>query len=78
MLRQTRVNAVLQNMREAGLWQIAISDPVSVRYLTGVHFDTEERFLALYLNLDGEIRLYLNNMFYAPPEIGVETVDLVE
>lgn len=74
MIKMNRVNAVVQNMRRLGMEQIIITDPNSVYYLTGVYFDTEERFLALYLNLNGSIRLFLNNMFYAPADIGIELV----
>ena len=74
MVKMSRVNAVLNNMEKLGLEQIAISDPVSVYYLTGVYFDTEERFLALYLNRNGALRLFLNNMFSAPNDLKIEMV----
>ena len=43
-----------------------VSDPLSIRYLTGVWVDPYERLYALYLRTDGKHRFFLNNLFVVP------------
>ena len=70
-MNQQRVEKVLQRLEARGLSQIIISDPYSVYYLTGRYIDPGERFLALYLNTDGNHRIFINNLFTVPEDLGV-------
>ena len=60
---EERVSRVLHNMEEMGLEQMIISDPPSVFYLTGRWILPNERLLALYLNKNGNNKLFINKLF---------------
>lgn len=62
-LRMERVLGVMEDM---GLWQMVVSDPLSIYYLTGVMIHPGERLLALLLRRDGEHRLFVNRLFPQP------------
>lgn len=58
--------ACLLPLNQMGLTQMIVSDPLSIRYLTGVWVDPYERLYALYLRTDGKHRFFLNNLFVVP------------
>ena len=70
-MNQKRVENVLRRLEARGLSQIMISDPYSIFYLTGRYIDPGERFFALYLSSDGNHRLFINNLFTVPEDLGV-------
>ena len=51
--------ACLLLLNKMGLTQMIVSDPLSIRYLTGVWVDPYERLYALYLRTDGKHRFFL-------------------
>ena len=59
-MKQNRVDAVLANLEEMGLNQILITDPLSILYLTGRLIKPLERFYALYLNRNGNHKIFIN------------------
>lgn len=69
-----RVLKVLQNMESMGLEQMIISDPPSVFYLTGRWILPNERLFALYLNKNGNHKLFVNKLFTVKGDIGIEKV----
>lgn len=71
---EERVSRVLYNMEKMGLEQMIISDPPSVFYLTGRWILPNERLLALYLNKNGNHKLFVNKLFTVDGEIGIEKV----
>ena len=71
-MEQQRISRVLERMERRGLRQMIVSDPASIRYLTGVDIQPMERLLALYLRRGG-CRLFLNRLFTVPPT-GLEEV----
>ena len=71
---EERVGRVLHNMEEMGLEQMIISDPPSVFYLTGRWILPNERLLALYLNKNGNNKLFINKLFTVDGDIGIEKV----
>lgn len=71
---QERIRRVLQHMQSRGLDQMIISDPPSVYYLTGRWILPNERLLALYLNRNGDHRLFVNKLFTVDGDIGMEKV----
>ncbi len=62
-MEQTRLDRVCQEMRQAGFSQIIVSDPSSIRYLTGIYIEPMERLFALLIRTDGAHCLFLNRMF---------------
>ncbi len=62
-MNTSRINRVIKNMADCGLTQLLVTNTPSVYYLTGHHIVPGERMLALYLNTDGDIRLFANRLF---------------
>ena len=60
---RNKTERLLAAMREQGLTQLILSDPVAIFYLTGRKFSPGERLLALYLNTDGRKELVINELF---------------
>lgn len=71
---EERIKRVLENMEGMGLEQMLISDPPSIFYLTGRWIQPNERLLALYLNRNGDHRLFVNRLFTVDGDIGIEKV----
>lgn len=66
MQYQKRITRVIENMRREGVDQIIVATVPSIYYLTGVWVhDVGERMLALYLNADGDSKLFIHQMFFA-------------
>lgn len=62
-MEQSRIARVVRGMAALGLRQTLISAPASIFYLTGRWIFPGERMLALYLNDQGDIRLFANRLF---------------
>lgn len=73
-MNQKRLERVLGRLERMGLEQVLITDETSIFYLTGIHIEAEERFLALYLNRNGEHRFFVNRMFTLPSDPGMEVI----
>ncbi len=73
-MKINRINAVLNNMKTRGIAQLLISDILSIYYLTGIYLDPGERFYALYLNENGDQKIFLNEMFSVPKEMEIQSV----
>lgn len=73
-MKQNRVDRILAALKEMGLSQMLIVDPMSIYYLTGVYVAPFERFYGLYLRADGHHAFFLNRLFTVPEEVGVEKV----
>lgn len=73
-MKQNRADRILKALREMGLTQMLIVDPMSIYYLTGVYVAPFERFYGLYLRADGKHVYFLNKLFTVPEDVGVEKV----
>ena len=65
-MNKQRASKVLANLRELGLGQAIVTDPLSIWYLTGYYTEPYERFLALYLTEEGGVprsTLFCNRLF---------------
>ena len=69
-----RLTKVLETMEERNTPQLLLSDPAAIYYLTGKWIHPGERMLALFLTLSGKHRLFVNELFPVPEDLGVETV----
>ena len=65
-MNQTRIERVLSAMAAEGLPQLIVTDPLSIRYLTGADIFPGERMLALLLREDGEHTFFVNILFPEP------------
>lgn len=68
-----RLARVCGELTKRNLTQMIVSDPLSIRYLTGVWVWPMERLYALYLRTDGKHCFFLNNLFVIP-ETDIEQV----
>jgi Xaa-Pro dipeptidase len=71
---QKRLSAVLQGMAVTGIPQMVVSDPPAIFYLTGKWIEPGERMLALHLTPAGPPKLFVNELFAVPEDLGAEKV----
>lgn len=69
-----KVSRIIDAMNEKGMPQMIISDPVAIFYLTGKWIHPGERLLALYLNVDGNHKLVINELFPQEKDLGVDLI----
>lgn len=68
-----RIKRVIENMNTLGISQLIVSDPMSIRYLTGIYVEPFERLYAFLIRTDGTHTFFLNHLF-SVPETGYEEV----
>ena len=73
-MKLQRLNAVLEQMKKDSINEMLVSDPYAIFYLTGKMFNPGERLLALYLNIKGNHKLFINELFPVTEDLGVEMV----
>ncbi len=73
-MEEERIAKVLHNMKEQELSQFLICDPISIFYLTGAFILPGERFYALYLKENGKHVMFMNELFTAPEDLGIDIV----
>lgn len=71
-MNEARANRILAALKEQGVDQMLITDPMSICYLTGISMAPIERFYALLLKADGHHYYFLNHLFNVPGDVGVE------
>ncbi len=71
---QSRINRIIQAMNQKGVPQIVITDPYAIFYLLETWMSPGERFLALYLHIDGTCKLIVNELFPTSDDLGPELV----
>ena len=77
-MKQNRVDRIFAALKDMGLTQMLIVDPMSIYYLTDVFVAPFERFYGLLLRADGKHAFFLNNLFTVPEEGGVEKVSYLD
>ncbi|WP_099187648.1 M24 family metallopeptidase [Tepidibacter mesophilus] len=73
-MNNKRLEKVLKEMKSKNIPQMLVSDPAAIFYLTGKWFHPGERLLALYINANGENKLFVNELFPVNEDLGVEIV----
>ena len=73
-MKNSRVREVLIKMDENKIPQLIVTSMESIFYLTGKMISPGERLLALYLNINGNHRLFINELFPVHEDLGVEKV----
>ena len=64
-----RMERVLEKMRKKGIDQLLVSDPLSIRFLTGITVNPGERLYALLLRTSGKHTIFLNYLYYVPIQV---------
>lgn len=59
-----RIQRVLDKMEKKGITQLMVSDPLSIRFLTGIMVNPGERLYALLLRTNGKHTMFLNYLYY--------------
>ncbi|MBE5954816.1 MAG: aminopeptidase P family protein [Lachnospiraceae bacterium] len=62
-MKAQRFERIIASMKEQNIPQMIIADPYSIYYLTGTMIQPGERLLALYLNVNGNHKLVVNELF---------------
>lgn len=73
-MKKARLERLVKAMEKANLKQLLITDPASIFYLTGKWIDPGERMLALYINVDGNNKMFINELFPVEEDLGVEKI----
>ena len=68
----SKLGRILKAMEEQDMPQMIISDPASIFYLTGKWIHPGERLLARYLNVNGNHKLVINELFPQEKDLGIE------
>lgn len=68
-MNTSRLERILASMREKDIPQMIIADPMAIYYLTGTMIHPGERLLALYLNVNGNHKLVVNELYPQGHEI---------
>ncbi len=71
---ENRVERILAAMKEKNLPHLVITDPVVIFYLTDEWIHPGERFLALYLHVDGTRKMVINTLLPQERDLGLELV----
>ncbi len=74
VVKEQRLKRLVKAMEEANVKQLLVTDPTSIFYLTGKWIHPGERMLALYINVDGNNKLFINELFPVEEDLGVEKV----
>lgn len=68
-----RIERVLKKMEQKGLTQLIVSDPLSIRFLSGISVNPGERLYALILRANGNHTMLLNYLYFVK-DTGFEEV----
>lgn len=69
---KNRIERVIQNMENQNLSQILVTATASVYYLTGFWVEPHERMIALYIDTEGRVVLFGNEIFGIDKPEGME------
>ena len=69
-----KVSKILDMMKTQELSQMIISDSTAIFYLIGKWIHSGERLLTLYLNVNGNHKLVINELFPQEKDLGVDLV----
>ena len=73
-MNKNRIDAVVNNMKEAALDYLLISEPSSIDYLIDYVNNPGERMYVLMLAANGAHKLFFNKLFFVENDLGIEIV----
>lgn len=73
-MNEERLKKILKEMERQNVPQLLISDPASIFYLTGKWIHPGERMLVLYIDVGGECKLFVNELFPVSEDLGLEKI----
>lgn len=73
-MKKARLDKILQGMKKDNISQMVISDPAAIFYITGKWIEPGQRLLALYLNINGDHKIFINELFPVKEDLGIEKI----
>lgn len=73
-MTKARIENLLNKMRENNIPQMIISDSPAIFYLTGKWIDAGQRLIALYLNVNDNHKIFINELFPVEEDLGIEKI----
>ena len=74
-MKRSRLNKVIEEMKSNNLKQLIVTSTAAIFYLTDRWISPGERMLALYININGECKLILNELFPVKAVDGLEIIN---
>ncbi|RKD33807.1 M24 family metallopeptidase [Thermohalobacter berrensis] len=71
-MNRKRLEKIIKNMEKYNIPQMIITSSDSIFYLLGEWIHPGERMLALYINTDGNVRLFINELFPITKDLGID------
>ena len=71
-MNKNRIDAVVNNMKEAGLDYLLISEPSSIDYLIDYVNNPGERMYVLMLAANGAHKLFFNKLFFVENDLRIK------
>ncbi len=73
-MKEFRLNRILEEMKNNSIPQMIISSPAAIFYLTGKWIESGERMIVLYINIKGDRKLIINELFPVNEDLGLDLV----
>jgi Xaa-Pro dipeptidase len=73
-MNKDRTDRIFKLMKYKNIPQLIVSDPASIFYITGKWIHPGERLLVLYLNVNGNNKLFINELFPLSEDLEVEKI----
>lgn len=73
-MQYKRIQNVIDQMKQQQIQQMIVTSPASLFYLTNHWVHPGERFLALYLNISGDVIYFANELFYLSDAVNCHVV----
>lgn len=73
-MKESRIERVLDTLKEMNISQMLVIDPMSIYYMTGVMVHPGERFFGLLLKANGEHVFFINKLFKVPADLAIKQV----
>ena len=73
-MKESRIERVLDTLKEMNISQMLVIDPMSIYYMTDVMVYPGERFYGLLLKANSEHVFFINKLFKVPADLAVKQV----
>ena len=73
-MKDKRIKKIINNMIFHGVDQILVTSTATIFYLLGDWIESGERMLALYINSNGSIKLFINQLFPIEAKANVDII----
>lgn len=73
-MKELRLKKVLEQMEKSNIPQMVITSPASIFYLTGKWINPGNRMLVLYINIRGDKKFIVNELFPVEDNLGADLI----